>query len=54
MNLITCFFLLQHPPEELSHRDASFMEHGGQELSQVEPDVRYIYGHVLCWLQDLL
>lgn len=40
-------------PEELSHRDASLMEHGGYEFSQVEPDVRYIYGRVLRSLQGL-
>lgn len=41
-------------PEELSHWDASLMEHGGNELSQVEPDVRYIYGRVFRSLQGLL
>ncbi len=59
----TCLYLFdeiifadfQHcsSPEELSHRDASLMEHGGYEFSQVEPDVRYIYGRVFRSLQGL-
>lgn len=40
-------------PEQLSHRDASLVEHRSNKLSQVEPDVRYIYGHVFCYLQNL-
>lgn len=45
---------IQPLPKELSHRDASLVEHRRNKLSQVEPDVRYIYGHVFCYLQDLL
>lgn len=30
------------------------MEHGGDELSQVLPDVGDVYGHILSHLQDLL
>lgn len=41
-------------PEKLSHRDASLMDHGGYKFSQVEPDVRYIYGDVFRSLQGLL
>ena len=41
-------------PEELSHGDASLVEHGVDELRQVLPDVGDVYGHVLSHLQDLL
>lgn len=41
-------------PEELAHGDASLVEHGGDDLGQVEPDVGDVYGHVLSHLQDLL
>lgn len=40
-------------PEELAHRDATFMKHGCNELCKVVPKVRYIYGHVLCICQHL-
>lgn len=40
-------------PEELSHGDAIVINHWHNELCKVEPKMRYIYGHVLCILQDL-
>lgn len=40
-------------PEQLLHRDAAFLQDGGDELSQVQPDVWDIYFHVFCNLQDL-
>lgn len=52
--MVFYFIIFANSPEELSHRDASLMQHGGNEFSHVEPDVRYVYGHVFCCLQDLL
>lgn len=40
-------------PEELSHRDAALVQHGGNELCQIEPDMRDVDGDVLCSLQSL-
>lgn len=40
-------------PEQFLHGDAAFLQDGGDELSQVQPDVRDVYFHVFCNLQDL-
>lgn len=41
-------------PEELAHGNASLVQHRGDDLSQVEPDVGNVYGHVISHLQNLL
>lgn len=41
-------------PEELSHGDATLIEHGGDEFCSIEPDIRQIYGSVSQSLQRLL
>lgn len=41
-------------PEEFSHRDAAFVEHRRDQLSQVEPDVWDVDGDVFGHLQDLV
>lgn len=38
--------VLRSSPEELSHRDATLIEHGRNEFGSVEPDIRQIDGGV--------
>lgn len=40
-------------PEERRHWNPALTQHGADDLSQVEPDVRDVDGHVLCHLQNL-
>lgn len=37
-------------PKELSHREAPLLQHRAQQLSQVQPDVRNVDGHVISLL----
>lgn len=41
-------------PEQLSHGDAPLLQHGSDELSQVQEDVWDVYCHVFSHLQNLL
>lgn len=45
---------MKSSPEEFSHWDAAFMEHGSDQLRQIKPDVRDVDGNVFCHLQDLV
>lgn len=40
-------------PKELSHREAPVLQHGAEQLGQVQPDVGNVDGHVVRLLQRI-